>query len=266
MNTLVIGGGRGIGRAIAEGLAAHGHRVGMIARTAAEVDETVRSLRDAGATAWGLPADVLDRPALKAAFRRYAEAAGGLDALVYAAGRFRAVGPMVAVEADDWWLDVETTLRGFGHAVREAVPFLRLSTSATISALIGPGHAGPLAFGAGYGSAQAGLARLVESLAVELGPERIPVYAVNPGLVPTPMMARLLEGRDGRRWLRGFTEAFAEGKEVGPEVAAEAITWLVEDRPPQLSGRVVASLLTPDLLRTRLDRIAAEDLGKLRLR
>lgn len=266
MNILLLGGGRGLGRAIGEHLAARGHALGLVARTAVEVDEAARACRDLGAKACSHAADVLDRSALRSAVGRIAEAIGGLDALVFAAGRFRAIGPLVAVDPDDWWRDAETTLRGFATAVRESVPLLRRSDRPSITALIGPGHAGELAFGSAYGAAQAGLARLVESLDVELRRDRIPVFAVNPGLVPTPMLAHLLDAPEGRRWLSRFTEAFAEGKEVGPEVAAEMVAWLVEERPSALGGRVVAAMLPPDLLAARLGRIEADDLGKLRLR
>jgi NAD(P)-dependent dehydrogenase (short-subunit alcohol dehydrogenase family) len=266
MNILILGAGHGLGRAIAGHLAARGHALGLVARTAPEVEEAAHACRDLGTRAWPFTADVLDRDALKASVRRFAESAGGLDALIFAAGRFRAIGPLVAADPDDWWRDVSTTLRGFALAVREAVPALKHSRSPSIITLIGPGHAGGLAFGSGYGSAQAGLARLVESLGVELAQDRIPVFAVNPGLVPTPMVAHLLDSPEGRRWLSRFTEAFAEGKEVGPEVAAEMVGWLVDERPLSLSGRVVSALLPPEILATRLDRIESDDLGKLRIR
>jgi len=266
MNTLVVGGGRGIGRAIAVGLAEPSCAVGVVARTVHELDETVHALRDLGATAWRFPADVLDRGSIRAAVNCFVESAGGLDTVVYAAGRFKAVGPLVSVGADDWWIDLETTLKGFTHVVRETVPALRVSPAPSLITLIGPGHARELAFGSGYATAQAGLARLVESLDVELRADKIPIYAVNPGLVPTALIGHILDSPAGRRWLPQFTEAFAEGKEVGPEVVVEMVIWLATTRPPQLSGRVVASLLAPSLLEARLGRIVEDDLGKLRLR
>lgn len=64
----------------------------------------------------------------------------------------------------------------------------------------------------------------------------------------------------------GVTEAFAEGKEVSPEVVAEMVLWLAEVRPMELSGRVVPSPATPAILETRLHRIESEDLLRLRLR
>jgi hypothetical protein len=83
--------------------------------------------------------------------------------------------------------------------------------------------------------------------------------------VPTALMRRLIDTVDGRRWLPQFNEAFAEGKEVGPEAVAEMVAWLAQQRPIELNGRVVAAPLGPELTAVRLDRIAAEDRGRLRL-
>jgi NAD(P)-dependent dehydrogenase (short-subunit alcohol dehydrogenase family) len=263
---LVTGGGRGLGRAIASQLAGSGAKVGILARTASEIEATAASILEDGGQAKGFVADVLDPASLKRAFARFAEWAGGLDSLVCAAGRLRGIGPMASVEPDEWWLDVETTLRGVPRTIREAVPMLRQSSNASVSVLVGPGHATELAFASGYAMAQAGLVRLVECLDRELRPEGIAVYAVNPGLVPTSLILHILDSPEGRCWLPGFTEAFAEGKEVGPEIVAEMVTWLAETRPMELSGRVVPAPATPTILETRLGRIQGEDLLRLRLR
>jgi NAD(P)-dependent dehydrogenase (short-subunit alcohol dehydrogenase family) len=143
---------------------------------------------------------------------------------------------------------------------------LKASANASIAVLVGPGHANEFPFASGYATAQAGLVRLVECLEKELRPQGIALYAVNPGLVPTDLVLHLLDSPEGRRWLPGITEAFAEGKEVGPEVVAEMVAWLAEERPVELSGRVVPAPATSTILETRLARIQSEDLLRLRLR
>src|SRR5262249_49118342 len=158
--------------------------------------------------------DVRDRAALEAAVGRIAATLDGLDALVCAAGQLRGIGPIAIRESENWWEDVEVAVRGAHHAIRAALPWLRESGRASISVLVGPGHEGPPPFAAGYGCAQAALVRLVESLGHELRAEGIPIYAVNPGLVPTGIVRGLIDTREGRRWLPRFNEAFAEGKEV----------------------------------------------------
>ncbi len=263
---LVTGGGRGLGRAIGARLSNEGWTVGLLSRTVDEVEESALVCRQGGGEARGFVADVLDPASLERALERFRDWAGRLDALVCAAGRLRGIGPLSKVDPDEWWRDLETSVRGTQLAIRAAWPLLRESAAGSISILVGPGHNGELAFASGYGAAQAALVRLAESLGREFQHEAIPVYAVNPGLVPTALIEPLLSSVEGRRWLPQFTEAFAEGKEVGAEVVAEMIAWLVERRPAELNGRVVAALQSPEILEARLERVQKEDLHRLRLR
>ena len=263
---LVTGGGRGIGRAIAERLAGRGIAVGVLARSGAEVAGVAGAIREAGGVAEAFAADVLDASGMGRAFGRFLDWAGGCDALVCAAGRLRGIGPLETVDPDAWWLDLETAVRGAQITLRLALPALRESSSATIALLVGPGYHGELAFASGYGSAQAALVRLAESLDRELAATDIATFAVYPGLVPTDLTRPLLDTPEGRRWLPRVNEAFAEGKEVGAEVAAEMVAWLVEHRPAELRGRVVAAPSTPAILETRLARIVEGDLSRLRVR
>lgn len=263
---LITGGSRGLGRAIAEHLAAEGASVGLVARDAEALREATEAILDAGGTAFAASADVRDGAALESAVGRLADRLGGIDALVCAAGQLRGIGPMAVREPGDWWDDVETALKGTHQAIRSSLPGLRESGRASILVLVGPGHEGPLPFASGYGCAQAALVRLVESLGQELRPENVPVYAINPGLVPTGVVRGLIDTREGRRWLPKFNEAFAEGKEVDPTFAAGMVAWLIDRRPAELNGRVVSALLAPAVLETRLDVIAEGDRHVLRLR
>jgi NAD(P)-dependent dehydrogenase (short-subunit alcohol dehydrogenase family) len=263
---LITGGSRGLGRAIAEHLACRGAAVGLVARNRDDLRAAAAAIEGSGGRVCALACDVRDRGGLETAVSRIAADLGGLDVLVCAAGQLRGIGPMAMRESETWWEDVEIAVRGAHHAIRAALPSLRQSGRASISVLVGPGHEGPLPFAAGYGCAQAALVRLVESLGQELRAEKVRVYAVNPGLVPTGVVRSLIDTQEGRRWLPRFNEAFAEGKEVNPSVAAEMIAWLIERRPAELNGRVVAALLAPAVLETRLDAIAADERNVLRLR
>lgn len=266
IGVLITGGSRGLGRAVAERIAGQGGLVGILARTASDVEATANRIREMGGRALGLTCDVLDAPRLKAVFGKFRAWAGRFDALVCAAGQLKGVGPLAAVDSNVWWSDLETSVRGVQHALRESIPHLRQSTRPAIAILVGPGHNQALPFATGYSSAQAALVRLAESVSHELSPEGIPVFAVNPGLVHTDLTRRWLESAQGRRWLPQWTEAFAEGKEVGPDVVAEMIDWLIERRPFELTGRVVAAPLSPEILEMRLSRIHSENRGILRVR
>src|SRR5205823_3370728 len=99
---IVTGGSRGIGRAIALGLAAEGCAVAIGARDAHSVEATAAELRSRGATAHGEKIDVTDAEALAAFVASSAGVLGGLDLLVANAGALRGGPRISAIEAGDW--------------------------------------------------------------------------------------------------------------------------------------------------------------------
>ena len=89
---LVTGGGRGLGRAIADRLASEGVAVGLLARTVEQLEETAAAIRAEGGRAAAFAADVLDPKGLEHAVRRFESWSDGrCDTLVYAAGQLRAI-------------------------------------------------------------------------------------------------------------------------------------------------------------------------------
>ncbi len=264
---LITGGSRGLGRAIATQMGAEGWRIGLLSRSASDLEAATMSVNAHGGACRGFRGDVLRPEELATSVEEFRIWCGPLDefALVCCAGRFRGIGPIGTVDPKSWWLDVETAIRGTYQTIEAALPLFEEIRNASISILVGPGHNGELANGSGYATAQAGLVRLVESLAKEFKSRKLPIYAVNPGLAPTPMIQHLLESGEGRQWLPRFTEAFAEGKEVGPEVVAEMVAWLSRSRPAELSGRVVSAMVTPEILEMRLPSITKAGAGLLRL-
>ena len=150
----VTGASRGIGLRIARLLAAEGADVGICARDAGAVQETVAELKGLGARAFGAPADLKgDGADLKAAIDGAAQAFGGLDIL----------GTLRTVDA--------------------AMPYLQKSATGSI-VVIGSiaavsGNGGPQP----YGALKAALVHYVSGLAHSLGPQNIRANTVSPGAV-----------------------------------------------------------------------------------
>ena len=120
--SVVTGGGRGIGRVLARALADAGAAVGLIARSGAELAETVRLVEACGGTAAAARADVTDQQAAADAIAALHRQLGPVNLLVNNAGVGGPVGDAWQVNPGDWWRTVEINLRGVFLCSRAVLP------------------------------------------------------------------------------------------------------------------------------------------------
>lgn len=188
---LVTGANRGIGRALAEGLAEAGLRVGLMARDAARLAEVEASIAARGGTATVAVADVTDQVQIADAVAVVERRLGPVDLLINNAGvADRAEVAAWQADPEDWWRVVETNLRGPFLLSRAVLPSLRDRGGriVNITGMVQRAVAGYSAYCVG----KAALSRLTESLS-QAG---VKVFEVSPGMVRTgltkamPMLAR----------------------------------------------------------------------------
>jgi NAD(P)-dependent dehydrogenase (short-subunit alcohol dehydrogenase family) len=110
---IVTGGGRGIGRAIALGLASAGaSAVAVVARSLDQIAETVGQITQAGGRAVAVPGDVSEPEAVGRMVPEVERALGPVDVLVNNAGIAGPLGPIAETEPVQWWRCQEVNLRG----------------------------------------------------------------------------------------------------------------------------------------------------------
>jgi len=263
---LVTGAGRGIGRAIAMHLAAEGARVGLAARTASQLRETLSRIREAGGQALALPLDVADRAAVEAAISQCEAAFGPLDLLVNNAARCACIGPAWEVDPEDWWQELTVNVKGLFLCCRAAMPGMVRRGKGRIINLIGGGTASPIAYLSGYGTSKAAVMRFTECLALEARDTGVKVFAMGPGLVRTAMTELQLTTEAGRKWMPRIAEAFAQGRDVPPTLAAALAVELASGRFDALSGRAFSAGADLDRIEQLREAIVAEDAMTLRMR
>ncbi len=122
---IVLGGSRGIGRAIAQRLADEGAHVAVCARGAAGVDDVVKTLQDKGVNAFGEAVDIADGPALQAFVTRAGERLGGIDILVSNASAL-----VQGAGEDDWRAMFDIDMMGAVRSFAAARPMLEQAASA----------------------------------------------------------------------------------------------------------------------------------------
>ncbi|MGX1170206.1 3-oxoacyl-[acyl-carrier protein] reductase [Bradyrhizobium sp. USDA 372] len=180
-NAVVLGGTRGIGRAIAATLAGEGANVAVCARNADQVAATVAELKASGINATGGTVDVTDGAALKSWIETAGKALGGIDLLFSNAGAM-AQGHDPASWEQNFRLDV----LGAVHAFEAARPFLEASGAEGGDAafVIVSSIAAAQADAAGsYGPIKAALIHMAKGLARQYAKKKIRVNVVSPGTV-----------------------------------------------------------------------------------
>ncbi len=182
---VVTGASRGIGRALAEGLARFGARVALLARSAEVLAETQNAIEAAGGRAFVHVADVRDVPGLRQAIARAAEDLGGIDILVNNAGTER-VCPSLEVSEEIWDRILDTNLKGAFFAAQAAARVMRDGGGAivnicSLTSAVGVPGAAP------YGASKSGLLGMTRALATEWARFGIRVNAVGPGYFRTEL-------------------------------------------------------------------------------
>lgn len=252
---LVTGAASGIGRAIAEGLLRDGHRVAVVGRRAAGLTPLAEGWPQALAEV----CDTADQEAVDALFARLAERWPGLDALVHCAGIYGPIGPFHETDPREWLAAIQNNLFGFYLMARAAVPMLRRGHLPRILACSGGGAFTPLPRCSAYGSAKAGIVRLVETMAVELAPEGIAALALAPGFVATDIHRQTLRAgpeRAGRDYYE-FTRKGLERGGVPLEKVVECARFLLGDAAFALSGRTISASFDPWPVPEFLDALPA---------
>lgn len=181
---IVTGGSAGVGRATALALVQEGAAVGLIARGRAALEATAREITGAGGRALALTADVTDEAAVGAAVARAVAEFGGLDIAIANAGLGQR-GPVEGLKLAEWNAVLATNLTGPFLLARAAVPHLRARGGGQIIAV--SSGAGKRGYGgmAAYCAAKFGLQGFMESLAEEVGGDRIRCGIVVPGSILT---------------------------------------------------------------------------------
>ncbi len=189
---LVTGASRGIGRAIAQRLAAAGHPVVINYRSRQDdAEETAESIRKAGGEAELLAFDVSDRTACRAAIEEDIAKSGAYYGVVCNAG-VHADAAFPGMSEDAWDRVLDTNLGGFFNVLRPLLMAMvrarrggRIVTIASAAGVLG--NRGQV----NYSASKAGLIGATKSLSLELASRSITVNSVAPGLIDTEMVAGL---------------------------------------------------------------------------
>ncbi len=208
MKTIIVtGASSGIGRATAELFLDEGWRVGLLARSAEKLQDMAQGRKNA----IPLVADVTDPQAVQAAFDRFAEETGRLDALFNNAGIFARGGPIDEITLEDWYSSVNVNLNGmflcaraaFGRMRRQDPQGGRIINNGSIAAHV------PRPGSVHYTATKHAITGLTRALSLDGRPFGIACGQIDIGNARTPMVEGLADA------------ARAAGREPDPTMAVE---------------------------------------------
>ena len=232
---LVTGGGRGIGRAIAFQLAAHGHHVAVAdlnPETAAEAAEAIGGL--------GVALDVTDTAAVNQRLDRVEAELGAIDILVNNAGwdEFR---PFLETEEEFWDKVIELNFKGCLRTCRRVVPGMvergygRVVNIASDAARVGS------SLEAVYSGAKGGVVAFSKTLAREVARSGVTVNCVCPGPTETPMLAEIAgAGRDPEKVIDAMRRAVPMRRLGRPQDIAAAVAFLASEEAGFITGQTLS--------------------------
>ena len=229
---VLTGGARGLGAAIARALAAHGARLIVLDIAEREGRECAEALRSEF-----VRVDLADPDSIARAGERVMALSGGtVHGLVNNGAIATGIGgiPFEAIEPDSWDRVMRVNVRGTWLITRALAPFLIASKSGRVvnvvsdTALWGAPHL------MSYVASKGAVIAMTRSLAREMGPERVGVTAVAPGILTTESTDRVSRERH---------RLYAEGRAVpgpqGPEEITEVIAFLLSEGALSLTGQVL---------------------------
>jgi gluconate 5-dehydrogenase len=232
---LVTGSSRGLGRAIAEGLARAGARLIVNGVDPARIEATVAEMRAAGHAAEGSRFDVTDEAEIVEAFARFDAAGIGIDILVNNAG-IQLRKPLIEFSSAEWRKVIETNLTSAFIVGREAakrmIPRQRgkiVNIGSLASELARP------TVGA-YTAAKGGIRNLTRAMAVEWAASGVQVNAIGPGYMLTDMNQALVNSPDFNAWLMSRIPSKRWGR---PDELVGAAVFLASSASDYVNGQII---------------------------
>jgi 2-dehydro-3-deoxy-D-gluconate 5-dehydrogenase len=232
---VITGGGTGLGKGMAAGLAQAGALVVLAGRRQDVVAKTAAEIGAAGGKAEGVSLDVTKTHALPAFFDGVLKRHGALDILVNNAGTNRR-NPALEYTEQDWDTVVDLNLKSVFFCCQAAARIMKergggkiINTASLSSAIASTNQSA-------YSPSKAGVRMLTMQLAFELAPYRINVNAIGPGWFRTPLNDDLFRNE---AWARGATALVPWGRTGTPEDLAGAAVFLASRASDYVTGQVI---------------------------
>jgi NAD(P)-dependent dehydrogenase (short-subunit alcohol dehydrogenase family) len=236
---IITGAASGIGRGTALRLAKEGAAVVAADLNSQGGEAVIGEIASAGGHAVFQHTDVSNELAIKSAVERAVKEYGRLDIMFNNAGLVGAVGPIETVNADDWDRTIAVLLRSVFLGIKYAVEPMRKAGGGSIISTSSVASFLPSLYGAAYAASKGAVISLTRAAALQLGPDRIRVNCICPGVVNTPIWG-VMPGMENPAVLEQALAHAQTIPRVGkPEDIANMVLFLASDESQWVTGQAM---------------------------
>lgn len=237
---LVTGGARGIGRAIAQALAADGRLVAVADLLQDGADETVALIESAGGGGLAVSMDVTSPDSVKAAVARVESELGPVDVLVNCAG-WDVLMPFVDTDEEFWQKVIEINYKGVLRTTHAVLPgmtergFGRIVNIGSDAGRVGS------SLEAVYSGCKGGVIAFTKTIAREAARKGVTANTVCPGPTDTPLLGAIADAAENAEKVIGAMTRAVPMKRLGqPDEVAAAVAFLASDAAAFVSGQTLS--------------------------
>jgi 3-oxoacyl-[acyl-carrier protein] reductase len=245
---IVTGAAKGMGAAITATLAREGADVVLTARDVAALEEVAREVRKLGRTAHVVACDVIEEDQVQAMVAKALDVfQGRIDILVNVSGVTGPIEtPVQDIKVDDFDYVIITNERGTFLPIKHVVPTMIKQREGKIINISGTSGLRGYPMRTAYSASKWAVRGITRTVALELGKHNINVNAVCPGIVETPRMMRLCEGKAKvRGWTidqvyEEYVQDMALKRVTTGQDVANAVLFLASEDARQITGQHIA--------------------------
>ncbi len=247
-NAIVTGAAKGMGEAITLTLAREGADIVLTARDTAALEEVADKVENLGRRAKVVACDVCKEDQVRALVDSAKEFFDGrIDILVNVSGVTGPIEtPIQDIEVDDFDYVVTTNTRGTYLPIKHVVPTMIAQNSGKIVNIAGTSGLRGYPMRTSYSCSKWGVRGITRTVALEMGKHNVNVNAVCPGIVRTPRMDKLCEGKAKKRgWTfeqvwQEYIEDMALKRVTEPQDIANMVLFLASEEARQITGQEIA--------------------------
>ena len=241
--SIITGGSRGIGKAIATLFAKEGSKIVLVSRTMSELKKAKKEIEEVSPTRVEIACSDVSKPEHVEQLVDYVlKEFSTIDILVNCAGTQGPIGLTQDVDTDKWLETFLINLYGTYLCIKAVFPTMIKNKSGKIICLAGGGAVSPRQRFSAYSASKGGVVRLVETLAQEVEEYNICINSISPGAVNTKMLEEVLKAGEaaGEERIKAIKQK--ENGGTSPDKAAELSLFLASSKSDGLTGRLISAV------------------------